>query len=142
MLSSAPYRVILFHKQPTSARTRFLRLSNNSVCTPETLPTLARVVEAKIGSTVLQHPASVITDLEDAYGFETGSLKPEGDFFQLVEVPGGSIQIILMEVTTIDPPFEIAERCGGRFVDLTEARDLPVVELELLRAAYETVLGG
>ena len=59
-----------------------------------------------------------------------------------VEVPGGSVQILLAEITTIDPPFEAVEQQGARFIDLTQARGLPPVEMEMLRHAYELVLGG
>jgi hypothetical protein len=72
----------------------------------------------------------------------SGSLKAEGEYHQMVEVPGKKIQIILGEITTVDPPFDEAEKAGASFIDLTQARGLPQVELELLRCAYELVLGG
>ena len=31
---------------------------------------------------------------------------------------------------------------GGRFIEMSAARSLPANELPLLRAAYETVMGG
>lgn len=75
-------------------------------------------------------------------GLDDGTLKAEAEYRHSVEVPGGTIQIILANIATMDPPFEQAEKANARFIDLTQARGLPQIELELLRHAYELVLGG
>lgn len=49
--------------------------------------------------------------------------------------------VLLAAFTGIDPPFAMAERLRGRFIALTEARQLSEVERNLLRRAYEHVLG-
>jgi len=49
--------------------------------------------------------------------------------------------VLLACFTTLDPPFAAVERRGGRFIPLTDTRDLPEVERLLLRRAYEHVLG-
>ena len=79
--------------------------------------------------------------MEKLLGFESGTLKAEGEFLQTVEVPGEAIQIILANVAMMDPPFDVVEKIDASFIDLTQARGLPQVELELLRFAYELVLG-
>lgn len=135
------YRVILYHKQATSARTRFLKFSNDSVCSPDTIPMPASVLEEDDSTTVI-HPASILQETEKLLDFPAGSLRAEGEYRQTVDVPGEKIQIILGEITTMDPPFETVEKVGASFIDLTQARGLPQVELELLRSAYELVLGG
>jgi hypothetical protein len=135
------YRVILYHKQATSARTRFLKFSHDSVCAFEPIPMPAQLLEDAECKTV-NHPAAILQDVERRLGFPSGSLKAEADYRQLVEVPGRRIQILLAGFTTMDPPFEEAARIDARFIDLTQARGLPGVELELLRCAYELVLGG
>jgi hypothetical protein len=135
------YRVILYHKQATSARTRFLKFSNDSVCAFEPIPMPAQLLE-DADSKMVNHPAAILQDVERRLDFPSGSLKAEVDYMHLVEVPGGRIQILLAGITTTDPPFEQAERIDARFIDLTQARGLPGVELELLRCAYELVLGG
>jgi hypothetical protein len=43
--------------------------------------------------------------------------------------------------TSIDPPFELAESLGGRFIAITEARGCPPAEMELLRQAYTALMG-
>lgn len=135
------YRVILYHKQATSARTRFLKFDNESVCAPDPIPMPAVLLEHD-DSTTLNHPAAILQKTEQLLDLPAGSLKAEGEYHQTVEAPGKRIQIILAEITTMDPPFEEAERIGARFIDLTQARGLPQVELELLRCAYELILGG
>ncbi len=135
------YRVILYHKQSTSARTRFLRYGYDSVCAPNSLPTLSQLVEGQGDGTAL-HPTAVLQALEQQLDLPAGSLKADAEFQHQVEVPGGSIPIILAAFTTMDPPFDAAEQAGARFIDLTQARDLPAIELALLRKAYEVILGG
>jgi hypothetical protein len=71
-----------------------------------------------------------------------GAFEVEGEYRVWVEAPGGAIRVLLVRFTGIDPPFEAAAAIGARFIDLTQARDLPAVELLLLRRAYEVILGG
>lgn len=135
------YRIIFYHKQPTSARTRFLKFESGTVCAFSPLPSLAQLIEGKAPKTVL-HPAALLRDAEQQLSLDKGLLKAEADFRFSIEVPGETIQVILASIETIDPPFAEAEKAGAAFIDLTQARGLPPVELELLRAAYELVLGG
>ncbi len=136
------YRVILYHKQSTSARTRFLLFANGSVCAFEPIPMPAQLLEHEPASNMVNHPAAILQDVERQLELPAGCLKAEGEYRHSVEVPGQTIQIILACITTVDPPFEEAEKTQARFIDLTQARGLPMVELELLRHAYELVLGG
>jgi hypothetical protein len=135
------YRVILYHKQATSARTRFLKLETNSICLFDPIPMPADLLDSEPGNTV-NHPAAILRQTEERLGFPAGSLKAEGEYRHTVDIPGQTIQIILAAITTIDPLFEEAEQSGASFIDLTQARGLPDIELLLLRHAYELVLGG
>jgi hypothetical protein len=134
-------RVIFYHKQATSARTRFLKFATESVCGFEPIPMPATLLEQDV-STMVNHPTPILNDAEKRLQLPAGSLKAEGEYRLTVEVPGSKIQIILGEITTMDPPFEEVEKVGATFIDLTQARGLPGIELELLRSAYELVLGG
>jgi len=134
------YRVILYHKHPTSAKTVFFKFNDGSICAFEKLPTLAQIV--KCSSETLQHPASILAETEQRLGLETGGLKAEGEYLQMVEVPGQRIQIILAGINSLDAPLPIAEKNNAEFIALTQARGLPDIELELLRHAYELILGG
>jgi hypothetical protein len=135
------YRVILYHKHPTSARTRFLKFGYGSVFAFQPIAGAATLLEHTSTHTTV-HPASVARDAERRLDLEEGILKAEGKFSYSVEAPDGSIQIILLEIASVDPPFELAERVGGGFIELLEAKELPQIELDLLRQAYEFVLGG
>jgi hypothetical protein len=135
------YRVILYHKQATSARTRFLKFAHESVCAFDPIPMPAQLLD-EAADKMVNHPAAILQEVEKRLEFPLGSLKVEGEYRHTVEVPGSKIQIILANITTMDPPFELADKCNASFIDLTQARGLPGVELELLRHAYELVLGG
>lgn len=135
------YRAILFHKQATSARLRFLMFAHGSVCAIAAIPALAQVHEGEALNPVV-HPAPVLRELEREYGFPVDSLRVEEEYRNVVEVPHGKLQIMLVAIESVDPPFSLAESIGARFIELTQARGLPPVELELLRGAYELVLGG
>ena len=135
------YRAILFHKQATSARLRFLRFAYGSVCAMRAIPPLAQVYVGRQENLRL-HPASVLRHLERELGFEPGSLRAEQGYRFMVGVPNENISVFLVAIDSIDPPFELAQRIGAEFIDLTQARGLTQVELELLRGAYELVLGG
>ncbi|HZV55485.1 MAG TPA: hypothetical protein VFF82_11145 [Rhodocyclaceae bacterium] len=116
-MSGAAPRLILFHKQKTSARTRFLRF-------PDTV--LAR---------------GPLTVAEERMALPAGSLEVVADFRMDVDTVDGVVPVLLAGFTSIDPPFAAAEAIGGRFVAITEARGLPPVELALLRNAYEVLIG-
>ena len=135
------YRVILFHKQATSARLRFLRFGYGSVCAFESIPALAQVHAGRQENPTM-HPAQVVQRLERGLGFAPGSLHAEEGYRYVVEVPHAAIQVLLVAIDSVDPPFAVAQGIDAEFIDLTQARDLPPVELELLRGAYELVLGG
>lgn len=135
------HRVILYHKQATSARTRFLKFDSGSVLAFGPAPALAQLIDGPADNAVL-HPSAVLNHVEKKLAFEPGTLKAEGEYQHRLEVPGDTIQIILAAIDTMDPPFQTAEQAGAAFIDLTQARGLPAVELELLRHAYELVLGG
>ncbi len=133
------YRVILFHKQSTSARTRFVRFGHG-VCAFEGLPSLAQVHGEAVDPAI--HPAPVLQRTAEELGIEPDLLHPEESFHFSVELPGERLPVLLVGIDTIDPPFEAARRLGAEFIDITQARDLATPELELLRGAYEVLLGG
>jgi hypothetical protein len=116
-MDGAAPRLILFHKQKTSARTRFLRFA-------DTVLAFGPVPAAEVRMAL---PA--------------GSLEIVDDFRMDVDTADGTVPVLLAGFTSIDPPFAAAEAIGARFAPITEARGLPPVELELLRHAYEVLIG-
>ena len=135
---SVDARLLCFHKQKTSARTRFLS-HGASVLFGAALPADARV---RAGSAaVLPHPAPLLQALETHLGIAGGSLRAAPEYRVEVETAAGPVTVLLAEFTALDPPEAAAAAAGGRFIALTEARGLPQVELELLRKAYELLIG-
>ena len=60
------HRVILYHKQSTSARTRFLKFGNQSVCAFDGLPELATIVGSRPNT--INHPAAILQHTEQRLG--------------------------------------------------------------------------
>lgn len=137
-----PPRLILFHKQSTSARTRFMRHADGSVCAFAPLSPQAQLVTpGEEAGTLISHPAPLVRAAEQRLGLPAGALEPEAAFRCAVRCPAGETEVYLARFTAIDPPFAAAEAAGGAFIDLTQARGLPPLELALLRLAYERILG-
>ncbi|MGB0684388.1 MAG: hypothetical protein ACPGOV_16910 [Magnetovibrionaceae bacterium] len=135
-------RLLCYHKQPTSARTRFLVLEGGSVLSPEPLPDLASLTGDVDPAPEAASP--LIADMADRLGLPTGSLvvDREEDIACSVDIPDGPATIHIARFTTQDPPIKEAETLGGKFIELTQARRLlPDVELELLRRVYQISLG-
>lgn len=136
----ADLRLILAHKQKTSGRLRFLRLPHGTVAfTP--LPPLSDLMEDAETPQVVHHPAVFIKAAEDRLGLPAGSLAHEPEFQATVDTPDGPVAMHLASFTTIDPPFDEAAALGGRFIAITEAMGGMPVEMDLLRHAYEVLLG-
>lgn len=135
------YRVILYHKQATSARTRFVKFEGNTILGFSPVARLAQVDDTKSGNTHL-HPSAILRETEKRLDLEYESLEAEPEFQHSIDIPDEVVQVILARITTMDPPFDEVVNLGGSFIDLTQARGLPPVELELLRHAYELILGG
>jgi hypothetical protein len=135
-------RVILYHKQNTSARTRFMRFAHGGVCGPEPLPPLAQLLEHKSDSKLLTHPAALINDMHKLLELAEGELEVDSEFQAKVDIASGPIQVFLVRFTTIDPPFANAEAQNAEFIDLPDARGMAPAELELLRKAYECIMEG
>jgi hypothetical protein len=138
-------RLILYHKQATSARIRFLKLGYGGVCGFEPIPMPAALIEKGGGRSddagVVMHPATLVADAERRLGLEPGALEVDGGFREQVDVPGGPIEVFLAHFTTIDPPFDQVAEHGGVFIEFAEARGLPGVDLELMREVYEHAIG-
>ncbi|MBK7415405.1 MAG: hypothetical protein IPJ38_10185 [Dechloromonas sp.] len=69
------------------------------------------------------------------------AIEPVAEFQAWVDTPEGDVPVLLASFAGIDPPFAAAERTKSRFIAMTESRQLSEVERNLLRRAYEHVLG-
>lgn len=135
-------RLIMYHKHATSARTRFLKLPYGGVCGFEALPAGASLASGNDESeNLVSHPAPLLREAESQLGLATGSFEAESGYRCKVSWEEGSAEVYLARFTSIDPPFDEVAEQGAAFIDLTQARNLPHVELALLRLAYEHILG-
>ncbi len=137
---SALPRLILLHKHGTSGRVRFLCLSSGVVAFAP-LPPLSALHDEDYSPTVQVHPTAVIREAEIHLGLPEGGIQPEADFHAWVDTPSGDVPVLLGLFAGIEPPFPAAERTASRFISITESRQLTDVERQLLRRAYEHVLG-
>jgi hypothetical protein len=135
-------RVILYHKQATSARTRFLRLDYGGACGFAPLPPGARLAGAEEAAEDSTAVAAAVSAAEGFLGLDSGGLELQPGLRMRLEAPEGDLWVVLARFRDTDPPFALAEAKGARFVALTEMRGLPSLELELLRQAYEWIMGG
>jgi len=136
-----PPRLILYHKQSTSGRTRYLRLPTG-ILAFEPMPVLSSLKEEdEARSSIRPHPAACLRAAENHMGLPAGSLEAEAEFYAEIDTPDGIVPVLLARFTGIDPPFAQAEVLEGKFITLTEARGLHPIELDLARRAYELILG-
>lgn len=140
----ANLRVIMYHKSPTSARTQFL-FQDEGVCLPGHLPKLAQLADAgqTAGSQpekVVAHPSPLLRHVAEWLSLPQEQLELDDEFCEKVDVAGGPLTVYLARFASIDPPFDAAERVGGRFIALTEGRSLQPAELDLLRRAYRVIM--
>jgi len=87
------------------------------------------------------HPAGFLRQTEEKLELPPDSIEAVTDFHCWASGPDGDIPILLGGFTGIDPPFAAAEALGGKFINITEARGIVAIELDLMRRAYEHVLG-
>ena len=92
-------------------------------------------------TTLATHPGMMLRETESQLDLLRGSLESDIGFRCRVFAQRAASDVYLAHFTSIDPPFEAANAAGAAFIDLTQARALPSVELSLLRLAYEHVLG-
>jgi hypothetical protein len=135
-------RVILYHKQATSARTRFLRLAYGGVCGFAPLPSAAELAAAEEGVSDSAAAVAAVVAAEARLGLGAGGLELQAGLRMRLDAPEGATEVVLVRFRDIDPPFALAEAVGARFVSLTEMRGLPPLELALLRQAYDWIMGG
>lgn len=133
-------RLLLLHKQKSSGRVRFLCFSAG-VLAFSPLPSLSVLRDEDYSPKIQIHPTAVVREAEIHLGLPEGAIEPLVEFRSWVDTPAGDVPILLAAFSDLDPPFSAAERTNSRFISLTEARQLCELERNLLRRAYEHVLG-
>lgn len=137
---SPDYRLILYHKHPSSGRTLFLRL-NETICQFDGISTTSRVVESHLGGNQVHDDLSnLLTEAEQRLGLLDGTLTIDREFNVSVDDTEHPVHIYLARFTTVDPPQEALAEQSGKFIALTDARRLPPTEVQLLALAYSAIM--
>ena len=135
-------RVILYYNGAISALTLFLQHPDESVCTPSPLPALSSVLEEDDTplTIALRAPADMVASISNAMGLPANLLQANMAYRELVDTPGGIITVYLARFNALDPPRQLMSEKGCKFRTLTELRNRPTAEMELLRRAYALVM--
>jgi hypothetical protein len=135
-------RVILYYNGAISALTLFLQHPDESVCTPSPLPALSSVLEAdEMPLTIdLRAPADIVAAISNSMGLPANLLQANMGYREQVDTPGGIITVYLGYFNVLDPPRQLMAEKGCKFKTLTELRNRPPAEMELLRRAYALVM--
>ena len=135
-------RVILYYNGAISALTLFLQHPDESVCTPSPLPALSSVLEEDDTplTIALRAPADMVASISNAMGLPANLLQANMAYRELVDTPGGIITVYLARFNALDPPRQLMSEKGCKFRTLTELRNRPPAEMELLRRAYALVM--
>jgi hypothetical protein len=135
-------RVILYYNGAISALTLFVQHPDESVCTPSPLPALSSVLEDDEMSLNIAHtaPADIVSAISNAMNLPAQLLQADTGYRELVDTPDGIITVYLAHFNALDPPHQLMAGKGCKFRTLTELRNRPPAELELLRRAYVLVM--
>lgn len=132
-----PWRMLLCHKHPVSARLHFLIPADGGVVLPQALPRLAVIAAETANPPVQSHPASALRHLQQLLGIAR-EFELVGEFELRMEVPGAVLPVYLAALAGYElcpPP------SGTRWIELPQSIGMPWLERELLRRVYEVLLG-
>jgi hypothetical protein len=135
-------RVILYYNGAISGLTLFVQHPDESVCTPSPLPALSSVLEEDEMPLNIAHatPASIVSAISNAMGLPANLLQANTGYREQVDTPDGIITVYLAHFNALDPPRQLMAGIGCKFRTLTELRNRPPAEMELLRRAYVLVM--
>ena len=135
-------RVILYYNGAISGLTLFVQHPDESVCTPSPLPALSSALEDDVmpQNIDLMAPAKIVSAISNAMGLPANLLQANAGYREQVDSPGGIITVYLAQFKALDPPRQLMTEKGCKFKTLTELRNRPPAEMELLRRAYALVM--
>jgi hypothetical protein len=135
-------RVILYYNGAISGLTLFVQHPDESVCTPSPLPALSSVLEDDEMTLNIAHtaPADIVSAISNAMGLPANLLHANMGYREQVDTPTGIITVYLAHFNTLDPPRQLMAEKGCKFRTLTELRNRPAAEMELLRRAYALIM--
>lgn len=132
-----PWRMLVCHKHPVSARLHFLIPAPGGVVLPQPLPGLTVIVEDEREVAVQSHPASALRHLQETLALAR-PLELVGEFHLRLEVPGAILPVYLAALSGYElcpPPPDT------RWIELPQSIGMPWLDRELLRRVYAVLLG-
>jgi hypothetical protein len=138
--SATNSRVILYYNGAISALTLFVQHPDASVCTPTPLPALSEILEADAEDIDTTAAINSVSAISKAMGLPADLLQAHVDYRERVDTPDGVITVYLASFKALDPPHQLIADNGCKFRTLTELRNRPPAEMELLRRAYVLVM--
>ncbi|HUL13653.1 MAG TPA: hypothetical protein VLU73_16000 [Methylococcaceae bacterium] len=134
-------RVILCHFDSYSTALLFARYGT-SVLAPSPLPEAASVMPEPGDTGEEYAPGTVLNALTAQYRLDPAQLTLVENFQEWMSSVAGPIRIHLARFTSFDAPREALEAHGGVFKPISEMRGTPMIELNLLRQAFNLIMGG
>ena len=134
-------RVILCHFDSYSAASVYARYGT-SILMPNPLPEGASETEAPAEVGEQYSPDAVIAAMVKNYGLNPAEMGYSEGFEVWMASDAGPIRIHLIRFTTFEAPKAAIEPHGGIFRALSEMRGTPMIELNLLRKAFDLVMNG
>jgi len=135
-------RVILYYNGAISGLTLFVQHPDASVCAPSPLPALSSVLDDDEMPLDIAHtaPADIVSAISHAMGLPANLLQANTGYREQVYTPEGLITVYLAQFNKLDPPRQLMAEKGCQLRTLTELRNRPPAEMELLRRAYALVM--
>ena len=135
-------RVILYYNGAISGLTLFVQHPDESVCTPSPLPALSSVLEDDVmpQNIDLMAPAKIVSAISKTMDLPDNLLQANTAYREQVDAPGGIITVYLARFNALDPPRQLMAEKNCKFRTLTELRNRPPAEMELLRRAYALLM--
>lgn len=130
------WRMLVCHKHPLSTRLHFLVPLGKGVVLPRPLPGLCQFVDEAEEDGLYLHPAAALNELLAALALPP--LQLLGDYQVRLEVPGGILPVYLAALPGNDM---CASPEGTRWMAFTDCIGMPWLDRELLRRAYEVLIG-
>ncbi len=134
-------RVILCHFDSYSTALLFARFGT-SVLAPSPLPEGAGATSEVSAPGAQYEPAAALNALSLRYGLDSAQMSLLDGFQEWISSEEGPIRIHLARFTTFEAPRDAIEPHGGVFKPISEMRGTAMLELNLLRRAFNLIMGG
>ncbi len=134
-------RVVLCHFDTYSAALLFAHW-DGTLLAPAALPASAAPMAAPIDPGVGHDGAAVRQAACERFGLNADEVVRLDDFDAWMQTEDGPVRVHALRFDTFDAPGEAIAPHGGTFRHLTQLRGSPMIELNLLRQAFNLMVGG